>query len=145
LGASGGGWWAARAIGAATKVNLERRPKSQALLLATSHLQSAFGWSAISEESAAFFVGAIVELLKYPIAAGPATDVLLEALRMATPGARAGLPANLRWLADTYPAIDFRSAPPDAPLGRFSLPVGAVRRGFSDAAKTVPSRDSPLK
>jgi hypothetical protein len=98
-------------------------------VLATSHLQSAFGWSATSEESAAWaeaivtllrrsgesnFVSAIVELLKYPIAAGPATDVLLNGLSLAAstaPGAEAGLPANLRWLADNYPAIDLRGAP----------------------------------
>ena len=96
-------------------------------VLATSHLQSAFGWSATSEESVAWaeviatllrrsgepnYVDAIVELLKYPIAAGPATNVLLEALRVAAaPGAEAGLPANLRWLADTYPTIDLKSAP----------------------------------
>jgi hypothetical protein len=96
-------------------------------MLATSHLQSAFGWSATSEESAAWaeviatllrrsgernYVGVIAELLKYPIAAGPATNVLLEALRVsAAPGAEAGLPANLRWLTDTHPAIDLRRAP----------------------------------
>jgi hypothetical protein len=70
----------------------------------TSNLQSAFGWSATSEESTAWaevivtllqrsgetnYVSAIVELLKYPIAAGLATNVLLEALRMAIPSARA--------------------------------------------------------
>jgi hypothetical protein len=53
-----------------------------------------------------------VELLKNPTAGGPATNVLLDALHvLAAPGAEAGLPANLRWLADTYPAIDLRRAP----------------------------------
>jgi hypothetical protein len=33
LGASGAGWWVARTIGAATKVNLERRSKPQELSL----------------------------------------------------------------------------------------------------------------
>jgi energy-coupling factor transporter ATP-binding protein EcfA2 len=98
-------------------------------VIATRHLNSAFAWSATSEESVAWaeaivtllrrsgepnFVSAIVELLKYPMAAGPATDVLLKGLRMAAstaPGAEAGLSANLRWLADNYRAIYLRSAP----------------------------------
>ena len=74
-----------------------------------------------------------MELLKYPVAGGQATNVLLEALRVAipaAPGAEAGLPANLRWIADAYPGFDLKSAPacPTPLLGRPSLPVGAVRR-----------------
>jgi hypothetical protein len=98
-------------------------------VLATSFLQRAFGWSATSDESAAWagaitsflgragephYASAIVELLKQPVAAGPATEVLLRALHQAipaAPGPEAGLPANLRWIAQTYPRIDLLSAP----------------------------------
>jgi hypothetical protein len=108
-------------------------------VLATSHLQSAFGWSATTEESAEWakvivtllrrpeernYISAIVELLKYPVAGGQATNVLLEALRRAipaAPGAEAGLRANLRWIADTYPGIDLKSAPACPPPLRDGL------------------------
>ena len=115
-------------------------------VVAAGHLQSAFGWSATPEESAAWakaiatllrrpaepnYVGAIVELLKYPVAGGQATNVLLEALRAvipAAPSAEAGLPANLRWIADTYPGIDLKSAPacpPPLPREELACPSGA--------------------
>jgi uncharacterized ParB-like nuclease family protein len=97
-------------------------------VFATGVLQSAFGWSARSDASATWAgaiarllrrsgqrdVNAIIELLKYPIAAGPATDVLLRAMHEAipaSPGAEAGLPANLRWIAETYKRIDLSTAP----------------------------------
>jgi hypothetical protein len=72
-----------------------------------------------------------VELLKYPVAGGQATNVLLEALRAvipAAPSAEAGLPANLRWIADTYPGIDLKSAPacpPPLPREELACPSGA--------------------
>jgi hypothetical protein len=112
------------------------------------HLQTAFGWSATAEESAEWakvivtllrrreernYISAIVELLKYPVAGGQATNALLVALRLAipaAPGAEAGLRANLRWIGDTYPGIDPQepSCLPATPRGRSGLPVGAVRR-----------------
>jgi hypothetical protein len=98
-------------------------------LLGRDWLQRAFGWSQTSNESAAWaeaitallpraresdYVRLILELLKYPIAAGPATNVLLEALRVTNPtapGAAAGLAASMRWIAESYPGIDFTSGP----------------------------------
>jgi hypothetical protein len=74
-------------------------------VLPTGLLQGAFGWSATSDKSAAWagamatllrrsgereYVNAIVELLKYPIAAGPATDVLLRAMHEAIPASPRG-------------------------------------------------------
>jgi hypothetical protein len=60
---------------------------------------------------------ALVEALKYPSAAGEATDVLLDALHAAAPeapGKEAGLEANLLWIANHYPMIDL-DAPPSCP------------------------------
>jgi hypothetical protein len=63
------------------------------------------------------YVEQIVEALKYPTSAGPATDVLLDALGGIdpnAPGKEAGLDANLAWLTTAYPAIDL-DKPPDCP------------------------------
>ena len=60
------------------------------------------------------YVAAIVELLKWPTTAGPATDALLEALHERVPGApgkEAGLEATVAWVAATYPDIDLDSPP----------------------------------
>ena len=60
------------------------------------------------------YVAAIVELLKWPTTAGPATDALLEVLHERVPGApgkEAGLDATVAWVAATYPDIDLDSPP----------------------------------
>jgi ribosomal protein S7 len=60
------------------------------------------------------YVAEITELLKWPTAAGPATDVLLEALHERVsdaPGKEAGLDATVAWVAATYPDIDLDSPP----------------------------------
>jgi hypothetical protein len=60
------------------------------------------------------YVAAVVELLKWPTTAGPATDALLEALHERVPGApgkEAGLDATVAWVAATYPDIDLDSPP----------------------------------
>jgi hypothetical protein len=66
-------------------------------------------------------VQTIVELLKYPMAAGDATIVLLEGLKAIAPeapGKEAGLDANLDWIARVYPLIDLE-APPACPAPRW--------------------------
>ena len=90
--------------------------------------RAALGWSASPEEAAAWArvlvsllalgpeeeqVRGIVEALKYPTTAGPATEVLLDALRdrSRAPGAEAGLEANLRWVSARFPAVDLSSPP----------------------------------
>jgi hypothetical protein len=60
------------------------------------------------------YVAKIVELLKWPTTAGPATDALLEALHErvpSAPGKEAGLDATVAWVAETYPEIDLDSPP----------------------------------
>jgi hypothetical protein len=60
------------------------------------------------------YIAAIVELLKWPTTAGPATDALLEVLHERVPGApgrEAGLDATIAWVAETYPDIDLDSPP----------------------------------
>jgi hypothetical protein len=59
----------------------------------------------------------IVEALKYPTAAGDATDLLLAALQQVVagaPGKNAGLAANLDWVKATYPTIKV-DTPPSCP------------------------------
>jgi hypothetical protein len=66
-------------------------------------------------------VQTIVELLKYPMAAGDATAVLLDGLKAIAPeapGNEAGLEANLNWIARTFPGIDLE-APPACPASRW--------------------------
>jgi hypothetical protein len=61
------------------------------------------------------FVASVVELLKWPTTAGPATDALLEVLHERVPGApgkEAGLDATVAWVAATYPDIDLDSPRP---------------------------------
>jgi uncharacterized protein (DUF2267 family) len=120
----------AQALAQAAQALIEKLTNVQAgHVIATGMLQSALGWSATSDEAADWaraiavllvrtgepeYVGAIVELLKYPMAAGRATDVLLHTVHDAiptAPGVAAGLPANLRWIARTYPQINLTSAP----------------------------------
>jgi len=63
-------------------------------------------------------IPAIVEAIKSPLAAGAATDALLDTLHDAdpkAPGSRAGLEANLAWLTASYPQIA-QSAPPRCPI-----------------------------
>ena len=60
------------------------------------------------------YVRAAVEALKYPAAAGPATDILVAALRRAmpqAPGKEGGLHAILDWITKEFPDIDLQSAP----------------------------------
>jgi hypothetical protein len=60
------------------------------------------------------YVATIVELLKWPTTAGPATDALLEVLHDRVPGApgkEAGLDATVAWVAQTFPDIDLDSPP----------------------------------
>jgi hypothetical protein len=60
------------------------------------------------------YVAAIVELLKWPTRAGPATEALLEMLHERVPGApgkEAGLDATVAWVARTFPDIDLDSPP----------------------------------
>ena len=60
-------------------------------------------------------VAAIAELPKWPTSAEPgATAALLEVLHDRVPGApgkEAGLDANVRWIATTFPEIDLDSPP----------------------------------
>jgi hypothetical protein len=65
-------------------------------------------------ESPNSYVSAIVELLKWPTTAGPATDALLEVLHERVPrapGKESGLDATIAWVAKTYPEIDLDSPP----------------------------------
>ena len=65
-------------------------------------------------EPAKPYVTAIVELLKWPTTAGPATEALLEVLHERVPdapGKEAGLDATVAWVAATYPDIDLDSPP----------------------------------
>jgi hypothetical protein len=60
------------------------------------------------------YVALIVELMKYPTAAGTATGLLLDALHRTdpkAPGNDAGLAATLAWLRTTHPAIDLDKRP----------------------------------
>jgi len=73
-------------------------------------------------------VASVVELLKYPQAAGAATDEFLELLKKTDPTAPEkdqGLPATLRWLAATYPTInlDARPACPTPPISALKCPA----------------------
>jgi hypothetical protein len=77
-------------------------------------------------------IAEIVEVLKYPSVAGPATGVLLEALRVvdpAAPGADAGLPANLEWLRESHPSINHDALPtcPTPPPEMQDIACPAIR------------------
>ena len=110
--------------------------------------RSDLAWASSAEEAAAYaqlavaglprqpvadFVVEIIELLKYPPAAGAATGVLLEALREVAsdaPGKEKGLDATLDWLQRYYPAVDLDSPPhcPDPPAAtarRIACPMTA--------------------
>jgi hypothetical protein len=68
----------------------------------------------LSKNHSENYVADIVEVLKYPTLAGPATDVMLDALRdidARAPGREAGLAASLEWLRTTYPSIDLDARP----------------------------------
>jgi hypothetical protein len=71
----------------------------------------------------------LAQALKYPMAGGSATGVLLDALRTAdpaAPGGDAGLDANLDWLRQAYPALNLDAAPacPEPPPARgFACPT----------------------
>jgi hypothetical protein len=68
----------------------------------------------LPSEPPEIYVAGIVQLLKWPTTAGPATDVLLTALHERMPGApgkEAGLDATVAWVAATYPDIDLDSPP----------------------------------
>jgi hypothetical protein len=72
------------------------------------------------------YIEQIVEALKYPTSAGPATAVLLDALREAepsAPGKEAGLGATLSWLRVAHPAIDLEGRPrcPKSPAAQKDL------------------------
>jgi hypothetical protein len=60
----------------------------------------------LPREPAARYVGGIVEALKYPTTAGPATDALLDALHDRlpdAPGHKAGLAETLAWILSSRP------------------------------------------
>ena len=60
------------------------------------------------------YVAVIVDLLKWPTTAGPATDALLEVPHERVPeapGKEAGLEATVAWVPATYPDIDLDSPP----------------------------------
>jgi hypothetical protein len=68
-------------------------------------------------------IAAVVEALKFPFAAGPATDHLLDTLKKVdprAPGKGETLQTNLAWIASSYPSINLDSPPacpvPPSPL-----------------------------
>ena len=79
--------------------------------------ESARAWARVlvmplPREPAARYVGEIVEALKYPTTAGPATDAILDALHDRlpnAPGHKAGLAETLAWTRKTFPGIDVSS------------------------------------
>jgi hypothetical protein len=105
-------------------------------------LQVLLAWSATAPETARWTtkltslrppqsradgIATVVEVLKYPPVAGPATDQLLNLLKAIDPNAPAkdgGLPATLRWIAETYPGInlDARPACPAPPSSSLTCP-----------------------
>lgn len=59
-------------------------------------------------------LAALIEILKYPTAAGDATNLILDAIKTIdanAPGSTAGLDANLRWLSQAYPSIHINNPP----------------------------------
>jgi hypothetical protein len=76
-------------------------------------------------------IATIVELLKYPPIAGPPTDQLLDLLKKIdpnAPGKEPGVLTTIRWVADTYPAIDLDARPRCPAPPSLSLACPAVRR-----------------
>lgn len=74
----------------------------------------------LARETKQDFIAAVVTGLSFPMMAGPATDVLTEALReVGGPGKEAGLDATLAWLREAYPNIDPDAVPvcPPPPAG----------------------------
>ena len=70
--------------------------------------------SVLPTEPLPAYIASLIELLKWPTTAGPATDALLEVLYERVPGAPgkdAGLNATVEWVAATYPDIDLDSPP----------------------------------
>jgi hypothetical protein len=66
----------------------------------------------LPRDPAARYVAGIVEALKYPTTAGPATDALLDALHDRSPdapGHEAGLAKSLAWIRTAFPSIDVAS------------------------------------
>jgi hypothetical protein len=56
----------------------------------------------------------LVEILKYPTAAGAAADALIERIRKrdaTAPGAPAGIQANVAWIAKKFPSVDLATPP----------------------------------
>jgi hypothetical protein len=101
-------------------------------------VRSALAWASSDDEAAVWTsafaelllrvpepsrVAEIVEVLKYPMAGGTGTEVLLDALQRAdasSPGKDTGLEANLDWLRQAYPTISLDAAPacPEPPRDR---------------------------
>ena len=97
----------------------ERTEEARSILAMTNKAMAAQAFAhAIAEtlpgEPATSYVAAIIELLKWPTTAGPATDELLEVLHERVPGApgkEARLAATIQWVATTFPEIDLDSPP----------------------------------
>jgi hypothetical protein len=121
--------WAAAvgALGVRTPTAARRRAM-ELLLVPLASTGSPFRAAALAEAIASLlptepletYVSRIIELLKWPTTAGPATDVLLNALHQGVPGApgkEAGLNATVAWIAETYPNVDLTSPPEPPPSG----------------------------
>jgi uncharacterized protein (DUF2267 family) len=123
---------AAAATALATQVTADEA------LTALAPVQLALAWAGSDEEATAWAsayaelllrtsgsgrVHQLVEVLKYPMAGGTATEVLLAALQRIdpnSPGKDAGLDTNLDWLRQTYPMLNLDAAPtcPEPPPNR---------------------------
>jgi hypothetical protein len=86
----------------------------------------------------------LVAAIVYPTAAGPATEVLLEAIRARHPDApanQAGTAASLAWIAEKYPDLVRRPICPLPPqptsLSGLNCPV-AKPEALTNAAGGVP-------
>lgn len=107
----------------ATKLTAEQ------VLAALVPVQSSLAWAGSDDEAAAWAnafaklllqsagpdrVAKLVEVLKYSMTGGSATQVLLDALQGIdpnAPGKDAGIDANLKWVRRSYPALNLDSAP----------------------------------
>jgi len=69
------------------------------------------------------YMEGLVEILKYPTAAGAAADALIERVRKqdaTAPGAPAGIQANVAWVTNKFPSVEIVT-PPERPQKPSSL------------------------
>lgn len=84
-------------------------------------VEEATGWAGVAEAvlrveagSPAAYLARLIEMLKYPTAAGEVTDDLLQRLQERfpeAPGGTAGLAPNLAWIGRQVPEVDLAGGP----------------------------------